>query len=65
MWGAFNFVQTSIFGSSSDDVHDTDEWTRQLGGGGGTEAPELATHISFQDLYSSIVSNVKKRDIIQ
>jgi hypothetical protein len=68
VWGAFNFVQTSIFGSSSsnsDDVHDYDEWTRQLGGGGdggGGEA-KMETHISFQDLYASIVSNVLNMDI--
>mmetsp|Transcript_20990 Transcript_20990/g.34631 ORF Transcript_20990/g.34631 Transcript_20990/m.34631 type:complete len:811 (+) Transcript_20990:192-2624(+) len=59
VWGAFNVVQTSIFGSSSSaDIHDTNEWTRQLGGGGGGGAEggkENATHISFQDLYASII----------
>lgn len=67
VWGAFNVVQTSIFGSSSSaDIHDTNEWTRQLGGGGGGGAEggkENATHISFQDLYASIVSIALKRDI--
>ena len=61
VWGAFNVVQTSIFGSSSSaDIHDhdTNEWTRQLGGGGGGAegGKENDTHISFQDLYASIVS---------
>ena len=57
-WGALNFVQTSIFGSSSsEDVNDTNEWARQLGGGGGAEGgADQATHISFDDLYASIVS---------
>mmetsp|Transcript_29294 Transcript_29294/g.49924 ORF Transcript_29294/g.49924 Transcript_29294/m.49924 type:complete len:806 (+) Transcript_29294:129-2546(+) len=56
VWGAFNVAQTSIFGSSSNaDVHDTNEWTRQLGGGGGEGGAEQATHISFQDLYASII----------
>jgi hypothetical protein len=66
VWGAFNFVQTSIYGSSSsDDVLYNDEWTRQLGGGGGGGGgaggeAKMETHISFQDLYASIVSNVLK-----
>ena len=65
VWGAFNVAQTSIFGSSSSaDIHDTNEWTRQLGGGGGKEGDaEMATHISFEHLYASIVSNALKRDI--
>jgi|SaaInl74LU_5_DNA_1037368.scaffolds.fasta_scaffold31247_2 hypothetical protein len=65
VWGAFNVVQTSIFGSSSSaDVHDTNEWTRQLGGGGGEGGAEQATHISFQDLYASIVSNDQMRELL-
>ena len=64
VWGAFNVVQTGIFGSSSSaDVHDTNEWTRQLGGGGGEGGAEQATHISFQDLYASIVSNDQMREL--
>lgn len=64
VWGAINEVQTSIFGSSSADVHDSDEWTRQLGGGGGDVGVDaMATHISFEHLYKSIVSDAMIRDI--
>lgn len=65
VWGALNEVQTSIFGSSSSDIHDSDEWTRQLGGGGGGDGSvdAMATHISFEHLYKSIVSDVMIRDI--
>ncbi len=61
VWGAFNEVKTSIFGSSSSDVHDSDEWARQLGGGGGDGSVDaMATHISFEHLYKSIVSDAMR-----
>ena len=54
VWGAFNSL--SNFGSH-DNVDATEEWARQLGGGGGGGEDKAETHISFQDLYASIVSN--------
>ena len=55
VWGAFNSL--SNFGSQ-DNVDATEEWTtRQLGGGGGGGEDKAETHIGFQDLYASIVSN--------
>lgn len=58
VWGAFN-NSLSNFGSASshDNVDATEEWARQLGGGGGGGEDKAETHISFQDLYASIVSN--------
>jgi len=60
VWGAFNVVQTRIFDSSSADVHESNELARQLGGGGGggdDAFDAMATHISFEHLYASIVSD--------
>ena len=63
VWGAFHSITTGSFGVSSHDVDDTEEWARQLGGGGGGGEVKEETHISFDDLYASIVSNnVLKRD---
>jgi hypothetical protein len=54
VWGAFSSL--SNFGSH-DNVDATEGWSRQLGGGGGGGEDKAETHISFQDLYASIVSN--------
>ena len=62
VWGAFNSL--SNFGSGShDNVDATEEWARQLGGGGGGGEDKAETHISFKDLYASIVSNDDGDDV--
>eukprot|EP00584_Thalassiosira_punctigera_P009402 CAMPEP_0172543510 /NCGR_PEP_ID=MMETSP1067-20121228/13882_1 /TAXON_ID=265564 ORGANISM="Thalassiosira punctigera, Strain Tpunct2005C2" /NCGR_SAMPLE_ID=MMETSP1067 /ASSEMBLY_ACC=CAM_ASM_000444 /LENGTH=824 /DNA_ID=CAMNT_0013329939 /DNA_START=341 /DNA_END=2815 /DNA_ORIENTATION=+ len=63
LWGTFAQVQSALFGQDDhinpDDHLYGDEWNRRLGGGGGDAGGHSlgaqATHITYQDLYASIM----------